>query len=301
MDASLLKKPNITDFNSFIELKAKASSDTKGTLNKAAKQFEAIFMQRMIKSMRQSNSFLSDDSPLKSKQVENFQEMLDQQRSLEMASGGNGIGIADMMINQLDKSKQAFEHKNRPMHINGTNLPGKLTDLMANIANRDTMIVTPQDFVKAILPAAKQFAKQLGVDPKMLVAQAIHETGWGNHMVEDENGQSSFNLFNIKGGGSWDKQQAKVTTTEYIDGQAVKVKEPFRKYDSMQESFQDYVSLIKNNKRYQNALSNSHDAEKYMHQLQQAGYATDPNYADRVIAIYQGNRLENAMQDMEKK
>lgn len=298
MDASLLKRQVITDFNSFIEMKARASTDQKNTLNQAAKQFEAIFLQKMMKSMRQANDFLSDDSPLKSKQMHQFEEMLDQQQSLEISNQAGGIGLAEMMIKQLDKSNLEFQFKNRDTGFNGIKLP--VDNILSEVANRKMMIATPKDFVKAIWPAAKNFAKELGVDPKVLIAQAAHETGWGKHIIKDNNDQSSYNLFNIKGGGSWQKGQANVLTTEYIDGKPVKVNEPFRQYQSISESFQDYVSLIKNNQRYQNAILNSNSPDKYMAALQQAGYATDPSYANKVMAIYHGDSLANYLEEVEK-
>lgn len=300
MDTSLLKKQVITDFNALIELKAKAANNQQQTLNVAARQFEAIFVQNLMKSMRQANHFLSEDSPLKSKQTEQFEEMLDQQRALELSSQGKGIGLAEVMINQLDNRNMKLKYQQQK--LSGNNLPDSiLKQLSENFFNRDAMMFTPKDFVKSILPAAKLFAQQLGVDPKLLVAQAIHETGWGKSINTTEQGGSSYNLFNIKGGSQYNKNQSYITTTEYIEGKPVKVKEPFRDYASFEESFQDYVSLIKHNERYHEALSRSADPEQYMAALQQAGYATDPNYAAKVLAIYNGSTLSQAVDSLESR
>lgn len=304
MDASMLKKQVITDFNAFIEMKAKAASNQKATLNQAAKQFEALFMQNMLKSMRQANQFLSEDNPLNSHQVQTFQEMLDKQSSLNIANGGHGIGLAEMMLKQLDKKNQLFQHQQRSNQLDtAKDISHKKSSWLSHLANRKSMVATPKDFVQAIWPVAKTFAKEIGVDPKMLIAQAVHETGWGKHINKDQKGQPSFNLFNIKGGSSWakSKPQNMVLTTEYIDGKAIKVKEPFRAYTNFEESFRDYISLIKNSERYQTALSQSENAEKYMHELQQAGYATDPAYAEKVIAIYKGSSLEQMIAEVESK
>lgn len=302
MDTSLLKRPVINDFNAFIEMKAKAVSDPNATLTKAAKQFEAIFMQNMMKSMRQSSHFLSEESPLRSKQVDTFEEMLDKQRSLECSSENKGIGLADMMVKQLDKKNIEFQYQDRSIKRNGNYLPQLETNnLLSKVAERKSMVLTPKDFIDAVWPVAKEFAKHLGVDPKMLVAQAAHETGWGKYINEDSKGASSFNLFNIKAGSSWNKKEVDVLTTEYVNGKAIKVNEPFRSYTSFDDSFKDYVSLIKNNDRYEKALSVSHDPKRYIEHLQEAGYATDPNYADKIMSIYEGDRLTSTLQDKERK
>lgn len=301
MDTSLLKKPNINDFNAFIEMKAKANTEQAKTLHQAAKQFEAIFLQRMLKGMRQANHFLSEDNPFRNKHAESFQEMLDQQRALDISSNNKGIGLADMIVKQLNPKDAALQHKSHGLKRQGINLPVTETikELVSNFSERKSMVMTPKDFVQALWPAAQAFAKQLGLDPKMLIAQAIHETGWGKQMVKDAKGESSLNVFNIKGGRSWDKKEAMTLTTEYIDGKPIKMHEPFRQYDSIEESFQDYVDLIKNNNRYETALTNSDDPKAYMQHLQQAGYATDPNYASKVISIYEGDRFTKLMTDME--
>jgi flagellar protein FlgJ len=147
-------------------------------------------------------------------------------------------------------------------------------------------------------PFAEQAAKELGVEPKVIIAQAALETGWGRSLIKNSNGGNSFNVFNIKADKGWQGKQAQVATLEFEDGIAKKVNAGFRAYTSFQESFQDYVSFIKSNPRYDNALKQVGNAEHYMHELQRAGYATDPNYADKVMNIYRGNTLAGSETDM---
>lgn len=302
MDGSALKQTSVNDFNHFIEMKARAAQKDQQILHQAAKQFEALFLQNMLKSMRQANDFLSDDSPLKTKNTELFSEMLDQQLVLDISNNTQGIGLADMMIQQLDKSKQAAQFNNRDGQFNGINLPANnQSEWIEQLANRKVMVATPADFVKMLWPVAQKFAQELGVDPKVLIAQAAHETGWGKHVIKDDEGASSFNLFNIKASNKTPDQQVSATTTEYIDGVATTVNEPFRKYSSIHSSFEDYVSLIKNNKRYQNALDSASDPSAYMQALQNAGYATDPLYAKKVMAIYNGQTVGKFVPVVENK
>lgn len=143
---------------------------------------------------------------------------------------------------------------------------------------------SPEEFVTAMLPMAEQAAKQLGVDPSYLVAQAALETGWGKHMQRGADGQSSYNLFGIKAHG-WKGQSAAAPTSEYINGKLVKITDSFRQYDSFTHSFNDYVNFLQQNPRYKKALQVAGNAEQYVRELQRAGYATDPNYAAKISRI----------------
>ena len=152
-------------------------------------------------------------------------------------------------------------------------------------------IQSAEDFVRKLHPYAEQAAKELGVEPKVILAQAALETGWGRSLIKNSNGSNSFNLFNIKADKSWQGKQAQVSTLEFEQGVAKKVNAGFRSYASFQESFQDYVAFIKNNPRYGDALKQAGNGERYLHELQRAGYATDPNYANKIMSIYHGNTM----------
>ncbi|PZR41024.1 MAG: flagellar assembly peptidoglycan hydrolase FlgJ, partial [Ectopseudomonas oleovorans] len=128
-------------------------------------------------------------------------------------------------------------------------------------------------------------AEKIGVDPRYLVAQAALETGWGKSIIRTRDGESSHNLFGIKTHNSWDGESARVLTTEYKGGKAVKEAASFRAYDSYAQSFDDYVSFLQNNGRYEKALSSTENPERFVKELQQAGYATDPNYARKISQI----------------
>ncbi len=141
------------------------------------------------------------------------------------------------------------------------------------------------EFISTMLPMAQEAAAKIGVDPAYLVAQAALETGWGKSIIRDSDGSSSHNLFGIKAAGGWDGDSARAVTTEYKGGQAVKEAAAFRSYDSFQESFNDYVSFLQNNDRYDNALDKTANPKQFVRELQQAGYATDPQYANKVAQI----------------
>jgi flagellar protein FlgJ len=143
---------------------------------------------------------------------------------------------------------------------------------------------SPGEFVAAMLPMAEQAAQRLGVDPNYLVAQAALETGWGKHMQRGNDGNSSYNLFGIKSHG-WKGASASAQTSEFVNGRFVRQTDSFRKYDSFAQSFNDYVSFLQQNPRYEKALQAAGNAESYVRELQRAGYATDPDYAAKISRI----------------
>ena len=148
-----------------------------------------------------------------------------------------------------------------------------------------TAFASKDEFIAAMLPMAERAAEKIGVDARYLVAQAALETGWGKSIIRQQDGTSSHNLFGIKSHNSWDGESARVLTTEYQGGKAVKEAASFRAYDSYAHSFEDYVSFLQSNGRYQNALSSTENPEQFARELQKAGYATDPQYARKVTQI----------------
>lgn len=160
------------------------------------------------------------------------------------------------------------------------------------------MAVNKQLFMSQLLPHARQAADELGVDANVLLAQAALETGWGKSVIKNGQGESSFNLFNIKADKSWQGNQARVSTLEYDNGAVRKEMAGFRSYDSYKQSFDDYVDFIKSNPRYSEALKKADNPAQYVRELQKAGYATDPRYAEKIMRIYNsqiaGQALANA-------
>ncbi len=168
----------------------------------------------------------------------------------------------------------------------------QLVDRAQNAPARDNESLpekfeSPEAFVTALLPQAEKVAQELGVDPKVLLAQAALETGWGKHIIRDANGDSSYNLFNIKADKRWGGERAQVNTLEYRDGAAQKERAFFRSYQSYEQSFRDYADFLKNSPRYQQALEMASDPRAYLKELQAAGYATDPAYAEKITDIFE--------------
>lgn len=287
-----------TDFSGLAKLKNQAKKDSPEAVKAVAKQFEALFLQNILKSMRQAKLA---DGMMDSDQTETYTEMYDQQLALHL-SNSSGVGLADLIVKQLEHNADAKKmtladyqqrsaaggqdvtqyHRGSGRWV--TNNPFDEEISLKNQSHRP--IKSAEDFIQQVLPYAHQAAMELGVDPKVLVAQAALETGWGRSVIKNRDGSSSFNLFNIKADRSWHGRQAQVPTLEFEDGIAKKVSAGFRSYGSFAESFQDYVHFIQRNPRYSEALKNVDNGDRYLRELQRAGYATDPHYANKVMAIY---------------
>lgn len=293
-----------TDFSSLAKLKTEAKAKTPEAIKEVAKQFEAIFLSRVLKTMRQAKLA---DGALDSDQSQFYQDMYDQQLAVHL-SGDSGTGLADIIARQLSPEKVINQHKvsiedylNRAdkaiHHITADFKPNKIDNVKPSDNEMEQLLApTKQQFIQQLLPYAERAAEQLGVDANVIVAQAALETGWGKSVIKNEQGESSFNLFNIKADKFWRGNQVNKETLEFDGNVVKKEKAGFRSYASYAESFADYVEFIKTNPRYAKALTKVEKAEEYMQELQQAGYATDPNYADKVIRIFQSQDFSNVDQ-----
>jgi flagellar protein FlgJ len=120
-----------------------------------------------------------------------------------------------------------------------------------------------------------------------MLGQAALESGWGKRELKAADGTASHNLFGIKAGGSWNGKVVEAATTEYVHGVKQNRIEKFRAYDSYAESFKDFANMMRTNPRYENVMANLNNANNYAQAMQQAGYATDPNYASKLASVIQ--------------
>ncbi|KTC88922.1 flagellar assembly peptidoglycan hydrolase FlgJ [Fluoribacter dumoffii] len=286
-----------SDFNALNELKVKAQNNEKEALPEAAKQFEGIFLQAMLKSMRMGQHFLEESSPFRGKDRETFQDMLDAQYASVIANS-KGIGLGDMLTRQMEHNLSTTEQPQKTAAAKMAS-PSSVPAVQTKQSKDDKPSTPIDEFVKSIWPKAKQAASVIGLDPKILIAQAALETGWGKYITKDSEGTSSNNLFNIKSNDRGQYDSVTVKTTEYIADTPIKVNASFRKYPSIEDSFNDYISLIKDGERYQNALASVGNPEVYINELHKAGYATDPEYGTKILSIYHGDELNQAIQQCE--
>ncbi|MDP3886666.1 flagellar assembly peptidoglycan hydrolase FlgJ [Hydrogenophaga sp.] len=302
------------DANGLNNLKQAAKENSPEAIKGVAKQFEAIFMNMMLKSMREASP---QDSPFDNEQSRTFTAMLDQQLSSNLAS--KGLGLADVLARQLSKggdianntmeqavtdvppnlgnsssfnnpiisnplspsqarlTESKIEQKTVPTYA----FPTAANSLISNPSNSST------EFKNRMAHHAAEASRATGVPAHLMLGQAALESGWGKRELKGTDGSPSNNLFGIKATGNWDGKIVEATTTEYINGVKQKRIEKFRAYDSYADSFKDFANMMSKNPRYEKVMANLDDVNGYAQAMQKAGYATDPNYATKLASVIQ--------------
>jgi len=255
-------------------LRSAAARDPKAAIKEAAKQFEGLFMQELMKSMRQATLA---SGMLDNEGTQLGTEMLDTQFAGKM-TGLKG-GLSEAIARQLERQMGLADESR------------KASPQVNTVAQRTPLRppASAQEFVALHTEAAKKAEQASGIPASFMVAQAAHETGWGKKNIRMADGSNSFNLFGIKASAGWKGATTDVVTTEYVDGQPKKLTQRFRAYSGYDEAFADYARLMKTSPRYQNAMGeltaragDAQSAHAFAHGLQRAGYATDPAYADKL-------------------
>lgn len=283
-------------------LKRDAASDPQGNLKQVAQQVEGMFVQMMLKSMRAA---LPQDGILSSDQSRLYTSMYDQQIAQQMSQ--KGLGLADMMVKQMSNANAV------PSETAGTSpmaLDDEVLRTLPNQALEQTLrravpkapsaaplSLNNGNFVARLSTPARVVSQQSGIPHQLIVAQAALESGWGQREIPAADGSPSYNLFGIKAGGSWDGPVTEITTTEFEQGAAKKIKAKFRVYGSYVEAMADYAKLLTNNPRYA-GVANARSPEQAAQALQQAGYATDPQYASKLVSVIQ--QMKNAGEQVVK-
>lgn len=249
------------DSQALDRLRYQAKQAPDQALKAVAQQFEMVFLNMMLKSMREATP---QDGMMDSEQTKMFTGMLDQQLAQEMSK--RGVGLAEVMVRQLS-GQQAPIAAPPPAAVSSAYQP-----------------MTQQGFIDRMRPHAEAASRATGVPAEFIMGQAALESGWGKREIRNADGSNSHNLFGIKAGRDWPGKVAEVTTTEYHDGVAGKQVARFRAYDSYAEAFQDYARLLSRNPRYAGALGQE-SAVDFAQALQKGGYATDPRYADKLAGV----------------
>ena len=312
------------DANSLNGIKRLSRDNSPTALKAASQQFESVFLQMVLKSMREATP---QAGMFDSEQTKTFTGLLDQQLAMTLSSSRGGTGLATVIEKQLgrqmapavvpgDSKGLPLEPQSNPIPLSfpllrtgaarnemsqaldryraaaaaadrargaassaadGTTLPASLAALPAG----------KREFVQKIWSQAVQVSRETGIPAHFMVAQAALETGWGKSEIRRADGAQSYNLFNIKAGSSWNGSSAKVATTEYEKGVAVRENASFRAYGSYADAFRDYARLITGNARYAGAAGQT-DARAFANSLQRGGYATDPAYASKLKRVIDG-------------
>lgn len=284
-------------------LRRDAQRDPQGAVRQAAQQFEALFMQMVLKSMREATPKSGlFDSPAE----DMYTGMLDQQMATAMA--GSGTGLADVIVRQLTRHLPAADGGSAaaaaadPAAASGSTstAAARAAARYAEVANSATAAATAagatataagtagaaqRAFVGRHWNAALAAQQATGIPAQYVLGQAALESGWGRGEIRGDDGAPSHNLFGVKAGSSWRGRTVDVVTTEYENGAAKKVTEKFRAYDSYDEAFRDWAQLLTSQPRYAQVLARGRDGGAFAQGLQQAGYATDPAYGAKLTRV----------------
>ena len=288
------------DTQGFDAMRAQAAANPREAMKSAAKQFDAVFTQMMLKSMRDATP---SDSPFESNDTKSFTSMLDQQLSQQMSS--KGIGVADAMLKQLMRNSGISADDSNA----GNNVAlNALAKAYANPASNGALkmgrgysansALTPpvrgdgssdkvDAFVDKLAAPAQAASAATGIPARFIIGQAALESGWGKREIRKTDGSTSHNIFGIKATDDWNGKTVATVTTEYVNGRPQRVVEKFRAYDSYEEAMTDYASFLKSNPRYAQVINSSRDVNGFAQGMQRAGYATDPHYAKKLISIMQ--------------
>ncbi len=308
MSNAIAQNANVyTEMSSLKALKGQVKAGDQEAIEKVAKQFEAIFLQMMLSGMRktvQVDEEYGNDKAM-------YYDLFDKQVAMNLSERG-GIGLAKLMMAQPGIADKLTNTAGRvpdglPAVSNMATSKTADADMIIqphNETNSDTIkkaqaehagikFGSPVEFMQTVWNVASDVITKNGFDPKVLIAQAALETGWGKHIAKTVKGDSSFNLFGIKSGRQWQGDEVIANTLEFKDGAMYQSREGFRSYNSIRESVKDYIDFVKGNQRYQHALKNLQDPEAYMKSLQQAGYATDPHYSSKVLKIMNSKEFGN--------
>lgn len=306
------------DVQSAQDLRGQFARNPQQGLKAAAQQFEQMFLQMVMKSMRDT---VPQDGPLNSDQTRFYTALLDQQMAHDLATRGNGVGFARLIEQQLGRTVVTGKDLAAPgeeaakaagnalpltasdgRHLRHSPVLGHLPTSAAyaaqqKVAAQDSdgdVPATARDFANRVWPYAVEASRSTGIPPQFLVAHSALESGWGRSEIRHPDGSPSHNLFGIKAGKGWTGPTVEATTTEYVNGQPQQVVERFRAYASYAESFRDYAGLLRDSARYSSVIGAQNGTE-FARRLQQAGYATDPMYADKLARIINGPTLRQAL------
>ncbi|MEM6639224.1 MAG: flagellar assembly peptidoglycan hydrolase FlgJ [Pseudomonadota bacterium] len=272
------------------------------SLRAVAEQFEALFTHMLFKNMRAGSL---GDGLFDSEQGKLYQDMMDREMADALSRQG-GLGIADMLVQQLGsgatqtaaplqaKTSTEMTLPQRALPVRRHNIASSSMAAAQARQPTDGEANTAIEFVKSVWPLAKRAAGALGISPKVIVAQAALETGWGRHVIQHDDGRSAHNLFGIKADRLWQGERVSVATTEVLGGVARRVMAAFRAYASPAEGIEDYKRLM-STPRYREALDTQGNERAFAEAIQNAGYATDPAYADKILAIANGTTLTSAL------
>ena len=272
----------------------KQDSKSPEALRAVAQQVDALFLQMMLKSMRDASAAQGDPS---SNEMGMYQDMFDKQVALTL-SQHQDIGLGSLLMRQSAPGAPLPASAATPTPASAATTASAAGTAVATTSAVQGSAVSTEDaceFVDQILPTIRQAATALGLSPSAMLAQAVLETGWGKRMARTADGSPSLNLFGIKADDSWSGARATANTVEFSGGVAVQRRAAFRAYASVADSVNDFANLLQASPRYRNALASGNNPQAYVASIQSSGYATDPDYANKLNEILNSSTFRAAL------
>ena len=293
--------PAATDFGRFARLKSLAQNDESAAYKQVAQEFEALFVQMMLSAARAT---LPGDGIFDGSEMRLYNELFDSQAAMLVASR-NDLGLSSAIARAMQKQFGGVETDlhGAPRRIESAPSAAEPAAAQASAergpaeSSGTDRVETGIEFIRQVAPLAEAAAQRIGTRPEVLIAQAVLETGWGQHVIRHADGRSTNNVFGIKATAGWSGARARTSTLEVRNGQPVRETAEFRSYDSLEAAFDDYVGIITGQARYEDALRAGGSGEHYVRGLQRAGYATDPHYADKIVDLLGRVRMHVASLD----
>jgi peptidoglycan hydrolase FlgJ len=295
------------DTKGMTELRQAAQKNSPEALKETARQFEALFLNMVMKSMREATP---QDGVFDSEQSRMYTSMLDQQFSQNLAK--RGVGLADVLVRQLSNTVNTLQANPLEQQGNpsaGLDMAEKIAAAMSEKRNASNAAQTAEnklgstgldqpgkrasasrpahvrEFQERLASHAEEASRTTGIPAKFMLGQAALESGWGKREIVAPDGTRSHNLFGIKATSGWKGKVVEAVTTEYVNGMPQRRVEKFRAYDSYADAFRDYARMLSKNPRYEQVVANAQDATSFAQGLQKAGYATDPLYAAKLSRL----------------
>ena len=280
-----------SDSRSLDQLKRAARDDPRQAVKKVATQFEALFMQMVLKSMREATPHAG---LLDSQEQDMYRGMLDQQVAQQIA--GKGTGLAELIARQLARNLPSEARSAKEGAVSAppvSALPAQ--HAAVGLQSQAAVLSAPpeaapsaqaqREFMQSHRADALRAQQLTGVPASFILGQAALESGWGRREIRAADGAPSYNLFGIKAGSGWQGRTVEVTTTEFDGGVARKTVQSFRAYDSYAAAFQDWALTIGHNQRYAAAFTAAGDAGGFAFGMQRGGYSSDPAYAEKLARV----------------
>ena len=263
------------------KLPGSVKKDSPAALQKAAEHFESLFIDMWLKSAREANQVFAKDNFMNSSEMTAHQEMLDHEMASHLSKQG-GIGLAPIIVAQLSGAPAPMNPQDSsPVSFSSQ---AEVVPQLNVGPGRKSAFSNPEEFVQRLKPVVEKVLAGSGLPVDAVLGQAALETGWGSQVIADARGELSHNLFGIKDHAKTEGSVA-IHSNEFEHGRWISKQDNFKAYPDWASSVRDYVKTISESPRYVHLLDKVNDAFEYLSGLQEAGYATDPSYADKILSL----------------